>query len=227
MHAVDVGIGRDDDLVVAQTVDAVLDAEGAHDVVELLVLVDRLAPHAVGVERLALEGVDGLRLHVARLDHGAAGRVALGDEERRLLPPLALCIAQVDLAVDQLGDADRHLLGAFAGLLLDRRQLLAHLLVLFDLGDELVCFARVLVQPEHDLVLDRVDDPGPDLRRTELVLGLALEHRVLKLDRHRADQAVAHVLACETVLRVLVDPLEHALRGRRSGGCRRRWCTDR
>ena len=54
VHAVDVGVGGDHDAVVAQAVEAVLDAQRAHDVVELFVLVDRVALQAVAVERLAL-----------------------------------------------------------------------------------------------------------------------------------------------------------------------------
>ena len=83
VHAVDVGVGGDHDLRVAQAVDAVLDAERAHQVVELFVLVDRVALEAVAVERLAAQAEDGLGLDVARLDHHAAGRVALGQEDRR------------------------------------------------------------------------------------------------------------------------------------------------
>ena len=67
------------------------------------------------------------------------------------------------------------------------------------------------MEPQDHLLLDRVDDPRPDFGGAELVLGLRLEDRVLDLDRHRADEAVAHVLAGETVLGELVDALEHAL----------------
>ena len=119
VHPVDVSVGGDHHPVVAQPVEPVLDAEGAHDVVELLVLVDRLAAEAVGIEGLALERVDGLGLNVACLDHGAAGRVALGQEDGGFIAPLALGVREVDLAVDELRDPDRHLLGALSCLLLD------------------------------------------------------------------------------------------------------------
>jgi hypothetical protein len=73
VHAVDVGVGRDDDPVVAQAVEAVLDVECGLEEVEFLVLVDDLLGEAVGVERLALEGEDGLGLDVARGGEGAGG----------------------------------------------------------------------------------------------------------------------------------------------------------
>jgi hypothetical protein len=54
VHAVHVGVGGDDDLVVAQAVEAVLDVQRGLEEVKLLVLVDDLLGEAVGVERFAL-----------------------------------------------------------------------------------------------------------------------------------------------------------------------------
>ena len=53
VHAVDVGIGGEHDPVVPQSVDAVLEPERAHHVVELFVLVDRIPLQTVTVEGLA------------------------------------------------------------------------------------------------------------------------------------------------------------------------------
>jgi hypothetical protein len=63
VHAVHIGIGGDDDAVVAQAVHAVLDVERGLDQVELLVLVHHLLGEAVAVERLALEAEHGLCSH--------------------------------------------------------------------------------------------------------------------------------------------------------------------
>ena len=68
----------------------------------------------------------------------------------------------------------------------------------------------VLVQPREGLLLDLLRDPAADLVVAQLVLGLALEDRVLDLDGHRADHAFPHVLRGEVVARVLVDGLQHA-----------------
>ena len=147
VHAVDIGVGSDHDPVVTQPLEIIFDAECAHDVVELLVLVDRLSAETVGVEGFSLERINSLGLDIAGLDHGAAGRVALGEEDCRFLASFALCVRQVDLAVDQLGDADRHLFGPFLCLLLDCRQLFADPLVVLDLFEQLLRFFGLLVEP--------------------------------------------------------------------------------
>ena len=67
MHTVDIGIGGDDDIVVAQAVDSLLDVEGGLEEVELLVLVDHLAGHPEGVEGLTAQREHRLGLHVANL----------------------------------------------------------------------------------------------------------------------------------------------------------------
>ena len=71
VHAVDVGIGGDDHVVVAQAVEAVLDVERGLQKIELLVFVDNLACQAERVERLAAQREHGLGLHIADLGNGA------------------------------------------------------------------------------------------------------------------------------------------------------------
>jgi len=101
VHAVHVGVGGDDDAVVAQAVHAVLDVERGLEEVEFLVLVDDLLGQAIGVERLALEGEDGLRLDIARGGEGAGGGVALDDEEGGFLGA-GVAVAEVEAAVAEL-----------------------------------------------------------------------------------------------------------------------------
>ena len=132
VHAVDVGVGGDDDLVVAQAVEAVLDVERGLEEVEFLVLVDDFLGEAVGVERLALQGEDGLRLHVARGGERAGGGVALDDEERAFLGA-RVAVAEVEAAVAELAVVERGLLRALAGDVADAGEFLALVLVLLDL----------------------------------------------------------------------------------------------
>ncbi len=56
MHSVDIGVGGDDNLVVTESLDAVLDVEGGLKQVEFVILVDHLTRHSVRVERLAAQG---------------------------------------------------------------------------------------------------------------------------------------------------------------------------
>jgi hypothetical protein len=91
VQAVHVGVGGQDDLVVAQPFEVVLDVQAAHQVVQLVVLIDDVALEVPDVERFALEDEDGLRLDVAAAHDGARRRLALGDEHHRAFPfPLAL-----------------------------------------------------------------------------------------------------------------------------------------
>src|SRR4030095_9457427 len=85
VHAVHVGVGGDDDLVVAQPVEPFLDIQRGLEEVKLLVLVDDFFREAVSVERFAFQREDGWCLHVARRGERAGGRVAFDDEERALL----------------------------------------------------------------------------------------------------------------------------------------------
>ena len=93
VQAVHVGVGGEDDLFVAQPFEVVLDVEAAHEVVQLVVLVDDVALEVPDVERLALEDEDGLRVDVAAA-HDRAGRgLALGEENHRSPCPLPLALS--------------------------------------------------------------------------------------------------------------------------------------
>ena len=81
VHAVDIGIGGDDDVVVAQVLNVLVDVQGGLQQVELLVLVAHFLGHAQAVERLSAQAEHGLGLHVAALGDASRGGVALGDED--------------------------------------------------------------------------------------------------------------------------------------------------
>ncbi|OPZ52179.1 MAG: hypothetical protein BWY89_01968 [Bacteroidetes bacterium ADurb.BinA012] len=81
MHPVHIRIRGYHHIVVTEVIERLLNVESCLQQVELLVLVNYLLCQAVAVERLAPEAEDSLGLHVARLCDGAAGRVALGNEE--------------------------------------------------------------------------------------------------------------------------------------------------
>ena len=63
----------------------------------------------------------------------------------------------------------------------------------------------------QQLLAHAADQLGADLRVAQLVFRLRLEHRVLQPDRHRADHALAHVVAVELAVAILVHRLEQAL----------------
>ena len=86
MGAVDVGVRHDDDLVVAQLVDVELlvadaGAERGDQRADLLAAQHLVEARALDVEDLAAQRQHGLEFAVAALLGGAAGRVALDDEQ--------------------------------------------------------------------------------------------------------------------------------------------------
>src|SRR5579883_316300 len=85
VRAVDIGVGHDDDALVAElrlvVALAAAAAERQHEVRELLVLTEAIGRRAGDVQDLAAERQDRLRLAVARLFRRAAGAVALHQED--------------------------------------------------------------------------------------------------------------------------------------------------
>ena len=118
VHPVDVGIGRDDDLVIAQVVHILLDVERRLQQVELFVLVDDLFRQPVTVQRLAPQRENGLRIRIPRFSDRSAGRVTLRDEDHRLFGA-SMLVSQMDTAIAQFFIVEAHLLGNFACLFLD------------------------------------------------------------------------------------------------------------
>ena len=55
MHSVIIGIGRHDDLVVAEVVDVLFKSKGVYEKVQLLIFRNLLAAFLVGVDRLSSE----------------------------------------------------------------------------------------------------------------------------------------------------------------------------
>ena len=67
VHAVDVRIGRENDLVVAEIFQSILNSQRGLEKIKLLILIHDLAGHSVGIERLSPEGEDGLGVDAAGL----------------------------------------------------------------------------------------------------------------------------------------------------------------
>ena len=119
MRAVDVGVGHDDDLVVAQLVGVELvaadaGAERGDQRADLLAAQHLVEARALDVEDLAAQRQHRLEFAVAALLGGAAGRVALDDEEFGLGRIALLAVGEL---AGQRGDVERALAaGQFARL---------------------------------------------------------------------------------------------------------------
>ena len=210
VQAVDIGIGGEDDLLVAEVVDRLLDVEALHQVVDLDILVDRVPLEVADVERLAAQGEDGLGVDVAAAGDRAGRGEALGDEDHRVEPRAALHV-EVVLAVLELRHAHRDGPRALARELLDLVQLGAQLAGLVDLADEPGGLLGLAVQHLDDHALDLGDQVGADLGVAEPVLGLRFEDRILEADGDGPDDPLADIVAVELLLAEVVDGLQQAL----------------
>ena len=102
VHAVDIGIGSHDDLVVTQGVETLFYVESSLKEVKLLVLVDHLLGETERVERLAAQREHRLCVYIAALRYASACRQTLGYEDRRLFLAVVLGVGEMDAAVAQL-----------------------------------------------------------------------------------------------------------------------------
>ena len=232
MRTVGVGVGRDDDLAVAQVLllegghqrradDVLAAAERDQDRVDLGV-VERLAVlGAEHVEDLAADRQDRLRRVVARLLGAAAGRVALDDED------LAVGVRDRRV-VDRVGELARQVRVAH-----DRRRRVAELLRDLGLGEAHVTRqdhavedllgvvgVRLVGEPLGQRLPGEGGDRGLGLLVVQPALGLALELGVLEHHRDRAGEAVGDVLGVERLALVLLQSarvvgglVEHAREG--------------
>ena len=144
--AVDVGVGHDDDLVVAQlsrrrSRRADAGAERGDDVGHLLGRQHLVDARALDVEDLAADRQHGLELALAALLGGAAGRVALDDEQLgvRRVAILAFGEAARQPQAVERALAPRQLARLARRLARERR--------LDDLADDDLGFLRVLLEP--------------------------------------------------------------------------------
>ena len=206
--AVDIGVGHDDDLVVARLLDVELLADAGSDGgdqrADLLVREHLVDAVLLDVDDLAAQREDRLGVAVAALLGRAAGRVALDDEDLRQGRVADRAVGQL---ARQGGVLERRLAPGEVACLARR---LARPRSRDRLRHDLARLARVLLEELGEALVDRGLHEALDRRVAELGLGLALELRVGDLDRDDRGQALAHVLA----LQVGVLLLELALLAR-------------
>ena len=211
MGAVDIGVGHDDDAVVAQILVAVFRAGAAaqrlDQVGDLLVGRQLVAAGAGDVEDLAAQRQHGLHGAVARLLGRAAGRIALDDEDFR-----ARC--RVLRAVGQLAGKAKLAHGGLAADFL----FLAAADALVGARDhpfeQLGGFLRIVGQPMVERIADGALDDADGLDGRQLVLGLADEFRLANEDRQHASRRDHHVFAGDDRGALVADQLGIGLRPR-------------
>ena len=197
MAAVDIGIGHDDDLVVAELIDVKLlaqsGAERRDDGRELVVAVDLVGARLFDVEHLAPERQNGLEARVAPLRGRAACAVALDDVELRQRRVAVVAVAQLVGHVEALepvfaADIFARTARGFAGARGRERFFDDHA------ADGGVFLQKLRQAVEHDGIDERAH-----LGVAELGLRLALELGVRELDGDDRREALAAVLAGDAV----------------------------
>ncbi len=143
---------------------------------------------AFDVEDFAAQRQDGLEFAVAALLGAAACAVALDDEQFGFRRIAFLAIGEL---AGQRGDAERALARHFARFA--RR--LAGGGGLDHLADDDLGFARMLLEPGLEHVVDDALDHRAHFRGDQLVLGLRGKFRVGHFDRKHRGQAFAAVVA--------------------------------
>ena len=201
MRTVDVGIGHDEDFVVAHLGDVELipdaGAQRRDDRHQLVVAVHAVGAGFLNVEHLAPQRQNRLDVRIAPLLGRASGRVALHNEQLGLagvffvavgqLAGHAVCLQRA-LAAHQVARFLRR--GARAGGL---GRFLQNCL-----GDGRV-FLKILAQR----LVHKAGDQRLDVGVAQLGLGLALELRLLQFHADDRDQTLAHVGAFEVVVLIL------------------------
>ena len=207
VRAVDVGVGHQHDLVVAELGEVELLADAGADRgdegLDLLVLQRAVEPSPLDVQDLPPDREDGLELGVAGALGGAAGAVALDDEQ----------LAQRGVLRRAVGELARHgrrleqrlAPGEVAGLA-GRHPRLGGLV---GLGQRLARLRRVLLEPVGQLLVGGPLDLRPHLGVAELGLGLALELRVAQLHRDDGGEPLPDVFAEEVRVLLLELALGH------------------
>ncbi len=233
MGAVDIGVGHDDDLVVAQLGDVeafdigVAPDAGAKrgnqraDLGRGQHLVEAGTLH---IQYFAAQRKHGLILAVPRLLGRTPGGIALDDEH--------LGAGRVAfLTFGKLARQARHVERPLsAGELARLARSLAGNGRLDHLADDQPGFVGMLLEPAAEMLAEKPFDDGPDFGGHQLILGLRGEFRVGNLDGKHAGQSFAGIIAGEgdpllagdpRCIGVIVDHASEPPRESRRGGCRR------
>src|ERR1700732_1391018 len=106
MQSIHIGVRRNNHFSITKALHGFLDVQGAHQIKDLIVLIDDGAIQIPYIQRLPLERKYGLEIRVATAGNRTGSRLTFGDEDHRLAPSLLLKI-QVRLAIFELRYSER------------------------------------------------------------------------------------------------------------------------
>ena len=203
VRAVDVGVGHEDDLAVAdlggiEVVFADAAAERGDHGADFFVAQHLVVAGLFDVEDLALERQDGLEAAIAALLGGAACAFTLDEVE---FAAVGIALGAVGQLAGQAAAVEGTLApGEVAGL----ARGLAGACSFNGLVDDLAGDRRILLEEHAEALVDEGLHGAGDVG-VELALGLAFELRLRQLDADHRDQAFAHVVAAQVLLHVFEE----------------------
>ena len=124
VQPIHVGVRRKNHFSVAKTLHRLLDVQRAHQIENLIVLIDDGAIQIPNVQRLTFERKYGLEFGIATTGNRPRSRLTFGDEDHRLVPGLLFKV-QVNLAIFELRYPERDRRGSFPGEFTDVLKLFA------------------------------------------------------------------------------------------------------
>ena len=197
MRAVHVGIGHDDDFVVAELFQvegafalAVADAgaDGGDHGADFGVLEHLVQPGLLDVDELAADGEDGLEAAVAALFGGAAGGIAFDDVKlgvgRVAIGAIGQLAGQAAAGEGAFAHGVAGLAGGFAGAG-------GHEAFVNNFFSD----GGIGVEEAHQALIDDGGDQAFDFGVDELDLGLGFEARIGQFDAQDTDQPFADIVA--------------------------------
>ncbi len=202
--AVDIGIGHDDDLVIAKfrDVEVIMNAaaEGRDHRLNLGVCIDPVLTRLLDVQDLAAKGQDGLCCsRSCALCRPACG-VSLDEEDLTVLRILVRAVRKLSGKGHGL---ERGLSsGKISGLACSLPGALGELCLLADR----LCNHRVLLEVIRQFLRYHRIDGASCLKVSELLLCLSLELGILDLDGDDGGKALSQIIAGQVRVGVLQDP---------------------
>ena len=222
VHTVHIGIGSDDDFVVAQFVQTVFYIQRGLQAVELLVLINDRFGQSIAVKRFTAEREHRLCAYVTTLGNGARRRETLRDEDAGFQTQIivgifggldGLGVVEVNLTITQLGIIDEVLFRPLSSHFRHRCYRLTLFLRVLNLLQHHVGYLRMLVKIVIELLFDKVIDElinAYTAGRThvfgaEFDFRLTLEDRFFHIDSYRSDNAITDVRQFLILIEKLLD----------------------
>ena len=192
MESVVISISRNYNFCIADILNAVLNSQCHHQLIELIVLVDFSLLFSVHILRLSTQRKNCLIVGVARMCHGTGSGLSLGDENHGIL---ALdSVLNMIAAILEFWNLDAEFSCGFPRLYFDRAEFSPEFFVGLDFLLDFFCRLWISVEPVVQSRLHFAYNPCADVRVAELIFGLAFKNRILYFHEQCSGNSLANIL---------------------------------